>query len=80
MPVITLTIQIDVENYQEIVRNEKGDFLAFLASLPVLNWPITNRVDSLIAQEVKSALISKIQPNVQEKLAERGIQARVEVS
>jgi len=62
------------------VRNEKGDFVAFLAGLPIVNWPITSRVDSVIAREVKSALISRIGPNVQEKLAERGVHARVSVS
>ena len=79
MPIVALTITIDIDNYQEIVRNEKGGFLGFMAVVPLLSWPITSQVDSLIVEEVKSALIKQIGPSVEEKLAERGIQARVKV-
>jgi hypothetical protein len=79
MPILNLTITIDVDNYQEIVRDAKGEFMAFLAGVPLLNWPITHRVDSLIVDEVKSALIKQMGPKVEEKLAARGVQAKVRV-
>ena len=80
MPVIQLTITIEVENYQEIVTKKRGEFLGFLAGVPIVKWPITSHVDSLIAEEVKLALIAQIGDKVEQKLAMRGIRARVEVT
>ena len=79
-----LTVEIRVENYEEVVRNDKGRFLGPMAKVPGINSLVKGKVDETIEQEVKEnlqqTLPEKLADELKEGLHEQGVQASVSVS
>ena len=79
-----LTVEIEVENYEQVVKNDKGRFFGAVARVPKINSFIKNKVDQTVAEEVKKNL----EQDLPEKLADElikglrkeGVQASVNVS
>jgi hypothetical protein len=79
-----LTVEIRVENYDQIVKNDKGRFLGTVTKVPGVNSFIKGKVDETIEQEVKNNLEQTLPERLSAELAkglrEQGIQASVDVS
>jgi len=79
-----ITIAIEVENYEQVVKNDKGRFLGTIAKVPKLNSFVKNKVDQTIEKEVKENLEQALPENLADKLTEeldkKGVQASVNVS
>ena len=78
-----LTVEIRVENYEQVVKNDKGRFLGTVAKVPVANTFVRGRVDKTIEQEVKKNLEQTLPERVGDELTkglrEEGVQASVDV-
>ena len=79
-----LTVEIRVENYEEVVRNDKGRFLGTMTKVPGVNSFVRGKVDETIEQEVKEnlqqTLPEKLADELEKGLHEQGVQASVSVS
>jgi hypothetical protein len=79
-----LTVEIRVENYDEVVRNDKGRFLGTMTKVPGVNSFVKGKVDETIEQEVKEnlqqTLPEKLADELEKGLHEQGVQASVSVS
>ncbi len=82
--VARLTIEIEVENYEQVVRNDRGRFLGTVAKVPGVNSLVRGKVDETIEQEVKNNLEQTLPPKLADELTkglrEEGVQASVDVS
>ena len=79
-----LTVEIRVENYDQVVKNDKGRFLGTVTKVPGVNSFVKSKVDETIEQEVKDNLEQTLPERLSDELAkglrEQGIQASVDVS
>ena len=79
-----LTVEISVENYDQIVKNDKGRFLGTVTKVPGVNSFVKGKVDETIEQEVKKnleqTLPEKLADELTKGLREEGAQASVNVS
>ena len=79
-----LRVEIRVENYDQIVKNDKGRFLGTVTKVPGVNSFVKGKVDETIEQEVKDNLEQTLPERLSDELAkglrEQGIQASVDVS
>jgi hypothetical protein len=79
-----LTIEIRVENYQQVVRNDRGRFLGTVAKVPAVNTLVKKKVDETIEEEVKKnleqTLPEQLAHELTKELREEGVQASVDVS
>jgi hypothetical protein len=79
-----IAIEIEVENYEQVVKNDKGSFLGTVAKVPKINSFVRNKVDQSIEKEVKENLEQELPDNLAdrltEELREQGVQASVNVS
>jgi len=78
-----ISIEIEVKNYEQVVKNDKGRFLGTMVKVPKLNSFIRNKVDQTIEEEVKENLKQELPENlakVNEELGKKGVQASVNVS
>ncbi len=79
-----LTIQIRVENYEQVVKKDKGRFLGTVAIVPAVNSFVKKKVDETIEDEVKKNLEQTLPEKLAEELTkgllEQGVQATVDVS
>jgi len=79
-----LTIEIKVENYEWVVKKDKGRFLGTAVRVPVVNSFVKGKVDETIEEEVKKnleqTLPEKLADELTKGLREQGIQASVDVS
>lgn len=93
---VDVVIDLDVHNYHDIVKREKGGLVGILAGL----GPVQDRVDSEIrdqvataveeglAQRVRPELVERLRESIREtlvkalesELAKNGVQADVQVS
>jgi hypothetical protein len=80
MPKVQLTIDIEIQNYREIVAAKKGSIFGFVTKIPLLGPAIINRVDSMVAEELTASLIKQLEPTIRDKLGEEGISAKVRVT
>ncbi len=78
MPKIVLEIDITINNYREIVQQNKGLFASFLTYIPFLTDKIYKKVDETIIERIKEALGENVCDGIKEKLEENGIDCEVE--
>ncbi len=79
-----LTIEIKVENYEQVVKKDKGRFLGTVTRVPGVNSFVKGKVDETIEKEVKEnleqTLPKKLADELTNGLCEQGVQASVNVS
>jgi hypothetical protein len=79
-----LTIEIKVENYEQVVKQDKGRFLGTVTKVPGVNSFVRGKVDETIEAEVKTnleqTLPEKLADELTKGLREQGVQASVDVS
>ncbi len=79
-----LKVEIKVENYEQVVKNDKGRFLGTVTKVPVVNSFVKGKVDETIEEEVKKNLEQTLPEKLEEELTkgfrEQGVQALVDVS
>lgn len=79
-----IAIEIEVENYEQVVKEEKGGFLGTIARVPRVDSFVRNKVDQTIEKEVreklKQALPENLADRLTEELREKGVEASVNVA
>ena len=79
-----LTIEIQVENYEQVVKKDKGRFLGTVTKVPGVNSFVKGKVDEAIEKEVKEnleqTLPEKLADELTKGLREQGVQASVNAS
>lgn len=79
-----LTVEIEVKDYDQVVRNDKGRFLGTVTKVPGVNSFVKGKIDETVEQEVKKnleqTLPEKLADELTEGLREKGVQASVDVS
>ena len=79
-----LTIEISVENYEQVVKKDGGRFLGTVTKVPGVNSFVKGKVDETIEQEVKEnleqTLPEKLADELTKGLREQGVEASVDVS
>jgi len=79
-----ISIEIEVKNSEQVVKNDKGRSLGTMVKVPKLNSFVRNKVDQTIEEEVKENLKQELPENLADRLTEelgkKGIQASVNVS
>ncbi len=77
-------IEIEVQNYEEVIRNDKGRLLGTITKVPKVNSFVKNKVDKTIEEEVKENLEQKLPERLADEptkeLRENGVEASVDVS
>jgi hypothetical protein len=79
-----LAIEIRVENYEQVVKQDKGSFLGTVTKVPGVNSFVEGKVDETIEEEVKKnleqTLPKKLADELTKGLREQGVEASVDVS
>ena len=79
-----LTIEIHVNDYEQVIRNDKGRLLGTMTKVPGASSFLKGKVDETIEEEVKKnleqTLPSKLVDELTKGLQEEGVQASVSVS
>ena len=79
-----LAIDISVENYEQVVKKDKGRFLGTVTKVPGVNSFVKGKVDETIEEEVKENLEQKspekLADELTKELRENGVEASVDVS
>ena len=79
-----LSIQISIEDYEQVVRNDKGRLLGTMTKVPGASSFLKGKVDETIEKEVKKnleqTLPGKLADELTKGLQEEGVQASVSVS
>ena len=79
-----LKVEIEVKNYEQVVKNDKGRFLGAATKVPGVNSFIQSKVDQTIEEEVKKnleqTLPKKLADELTKGLQEEGVEALVSVS
>ncbi len=79
-----LTIEIHVNDYEQVIRNDKGHLLGTMTKVPGASSFLKGKVDETIEEEVKKnleqTLPSKLADELTKGLQEEGVQASVSVS
>jgi myo-inositol-1-phosphate synthase len=79
-----LSIEISVEDYEQVVRNDKGRLLGTMTRVPGASSVLKSKVDKTIEEEVKKnleqTLPNKLADELTKGLQEEGVQASVSVS
>ena len=79
-----LTIEINVNDYEQVIRNDKGRLLGTMTKVPGASSFLKGKVDETIEEEVKKnleqTLPSKLADELTKGLQEEGVQASVSVS
>lgn len=79
-----LTIEINVNDYEQVIRNDKGRLLGTMTRVPGASSFLKGKVDETIEEEVKKnleqTLPSKLADELTKGLQEEGVQASVSVS
>ncbi len=79
-----LRIEISVEDYEQVVRNDKGRLLGTMTKVPGASSFVQGKVDETIEEEVKKnleqTLPRKLADELTKGLQEEGVQASVSVS
>ncbi len=79
-----LAIEIRVENYEQVVKQDKGSFLGTVTKVPGVNSFVKGKVDETIEEEVKKnleqTLHNKLADELTKGLREQGVEASVDVS
>jgi hypothetical protein len=79
-----ITVEVRVENYEEVVRNEKGRLLGTVTRVPKVDSLVKAKVDETIEKEIKQnleqTLPERLAYEVTKGLDENGVRASVDVS
>ena len=79
-----LAIEIRVENYDQVVKQDKGSLLGTVTKVPGVNSFVKGKVDETIEEEVKKnleqTLPNKLADELTKGLREQGVEASVDVS
>jgi hypothetical protein len=79
-----LKVEIEVKDYEQVVKNDKGRFVGLATKVPGVNSFIQSKVDQTIEEEVKKnleqTLPKKLADELTKGLREEGVQASVSVS
>jgi hypothetical protein len=79
-----LAIDIEVKDYEQVVRNDKGSLLGTMTKVPAVSSVIKGKVDQTIEEEVKNNLKQALPKNLADELTkglrENGVEASVNVS
>jgi hypothetical protein len=79
-----LAIEIEVKDYEQVVRNDKGSLLGTMTKVPAVSSVIKGKVDQTIEEEVKNNLEQALPRNLADELTkglrENGVEASVNVS
>ena len=79
-----LAIEIEVKDYEQVVRNDKGSLLGTMTKVPAVSSVIKGKVDQTIEEEVKNNLKQALPKNLADELTkglrENGVEASVNVS
>ena len=79
-----LAIEIEVKDYEQVGRNDKGRLLGTMTKVPAVNSVIKGKVDRTIEEEVKNNLEQALPKNLADELTkglrENGVEASVNVS
>jgi hypothetical protein len=79
-----LAIKIEVKDYEQVVRNDKGSLLGTMTKVPAVSSVIKGKVDQTIEEEVKNNLKQALPKNLADELTkglrENGVEASVNVS
>jgi hypothetical protein len=79
-----LKVEIEVKDYEQVVKNDKGRFVGLATKVPGVNSLIQSKVDQTIVEEVKKnleqTLPQKLANELTKGLQEEGVQASVSVS
>ena len=79
-----LRVEIEIKNYDEVVRNDKGRFLGNITKVPGINSFVKGKVDQTVEEEVRKnleqTLPEKLADELTKGLREEGVQSSVNVS
>ena len=79
-----LRIEINVNDYEQVVRNDKGRLLGTMTKVPGASSVVKGKVDKTIEEKVKEnleqTLPKKLADELTKGLQEEGVQASVSVS
>ena len=79
-----LAIEIRVENYDQVVKQDKGSLLGTVTKVPGVNSFVKGKVDETIEEEVKKnleqTLPGKLADELTNGLRDQGVEASVDVS
>ena len=79
-----LRIEINVNDYEQVVRNDKGRLLGTMTKVPGASSVVKGKVDKTIEEKVKEnleqTLPKKLAGELTKGLQEEGVQASVSVS
>jgi hypothetical protein len=79
-----LIVEIRVNDYEQVVRNDRGRLLGTMAKVPFVSSHVKAKVDETIEEEVKKNLEQALPENLADELTkglrEKGVEASVDVS
>ena len=79
-----LKVEIEVKDYEQVVKNDKGRVLGAVTKVPGVNFFIQSKIDQTIEEEVKNnldpTLPKKLADELTKGLQEEGVEASVSVS
>ncbi len=79
-----LVVEIRVNDYEQVVRNDRGHLLGTMAKVPFVSSYVKGKVDETIEEEVKKNLEQALPENLANELTkglrEKGVEASVDVS
>jgi hypothetical protein len=79
-----LRVEIEIKNYDEVVRNDKRRFLGKITKVPGVNSFVKGKVDQTVEEEVRKnleqTLPEKLADELTKGLREEGVQSSVNVS
>ncbi len=79
MITVTLKIQIEIDNYDDIVRKNAGGFAAMLLRVPIARSFVKRKANNKIVEKLTAGFIDVMPKEIESKFAEEGVKARVEV-
>ncbi len=79
-----VAIEIEIQNYEKVIRNDKGRLLGTITKVPKANSFVKNKVGKTIEEGVKENLEQKLPERLADELTkelrENGVEASVDVS
>lgn len=79
MPSITIKIDIDIQNYDEVARNKGVLIGGWLHKIPYSNSFIHKKIDDEVYRRIKDGLEKELPRNLVKSLEENGVRAVVEI-
>lgn len=77
---LQLEIQVDVLNYDEVVKSHKGQVVGSVINWVVPDKRLGNAVDAQIAKQLSDELPARLSQSLAQSLEENGVRAEVAVT